>query len=57
MKFALIKCPYCRYPQFVNQDLTAASCLACRKDFEIVNGKAKKYYDKRISNACSGEGS
>jgi ribosomal protein S27E len=51
--FIYIKCPYCKYPQFVNQELTIANCLACRKDFEIVNGKAKEYYDKRISDTSS----
>jgi len=50
MKFIYIKCPYCKYPQFVNREVAVVNCIDCGRSFEIVDGKAKKYYDKRISN-------
>jgi len=49
MKFVYVKCPHCKYPQFVNIEIKLTNCLACSREFEIVDGKVKKYYDKGIS--------
>jgi DNA-directed RNA polymerase subunit RPC12/RpoP len=45
-KFFYIHCPYCNFPQFVNKEITITRCLACGKEFEIIDGKEKEYYDK-----------
>jgi ribosomal protein S27E len=49
MKFVLVKCKHCNYPQFVNINFKTFDCLVCGKEFEIIDGKEKEYYDKGIS--------
>jgi predicted nucleic-acid-binding Zn-ribbon protein len=40
MKFVLVKCKHCNYPQFVNREIKLTNCLACNREFKIVNGEA-----------------
>jgi ribosomal protein S27E len=46
MKYVLVKCIHCNYPQFVNAKFKSIDCLNCGKEFEIIDGKEKEYYDK-----------
>jgi len=45
-KFIYVHCPYCSFPQFVNIEIKLTNCLACDKEFEIVNGKVTKNIQK-----------